>query len=114
MDRSRAIRNVLIATLVANASVAAAKVGYGYFTNSIAMVSDGFHSLFDGTSNIIGLIGIWIASHPPDERHPYGHKKYETLFTIAIASMIFFTCYQILRRVSESFLEDHVTRVTAA
>ncbi len=112
MDRDNGVRKVLLYTLAANAAVAAAKISYGYLTNSIAMASDGFHSLFDGASNVIGLVGIWIASHPPDRRHPYGHRKYETLFTLAIASMIFLTCYQILRKVYLSFLEDHRTEVT--
>lgn len=107
MDRDRAVRNVLIYTLLANISVAVAKILYGYFIRSIAMTSDGFHSFFDGVSNVVGLLGIWIASHPPDREHPYGHKKYETLFTMSIAFMIFLTCYQILRRVYESFSEDH-------
>ena len=61
------IRKVLIATLALNVAVSLAKVIYGYMTNSIAMTSDGFHSFFDGVSNIVGLIGIWIAYHPPDE-----------------------------------------------
>lgn len=112
MDRTDAVRRVLIYTLIANTAVAVAKMVYGHFTNSIAMVSDGFHSLFDGISNVIGLVGVWIASHPPDRDHPYGHKKYETLFTIAIAVMIFLTCYQILRKVYESFLEEHRVAVT--
>lgn len=107
MDRDRAVRNVLIYTLLANIAVALAKILYGYFIRSIAMTSDGFHSFFDGVSNVVGLLGIWIASHPPDREHPYGHKKYETLFTMSIAFMIFLTCYQILRRVYESFSEDH-------
>lgn len=113
MDRTGGVRNVLLYTLAANMSVAAAKISYGCFTDSIAMASDGFHSFFDGTSNVIGLVGIWIASHPPDRRHPYGHRKYETLFTLAIASMIFLTCYQILRKVYLSFQEDHRTAVTS-
>ncbi|HXX56464.1 MAG TPA: cation diffusion facilitator family transporter, partial [Thermodesulfovibrionales bacterium] len=112
MDRGVAVRNVLIYTLAANVSVALAKVGYGHFTNSISITSDGFHSFFDGTSNIVGLVGIWIASRPPDRNHPYGHKKYETLFTMAIASMLFFTCYEILKRVYHSFHEGHRTVVT--
>jgi len=111
-DYSENVRNVLILTLILNFGVALAKVLYGLFTNSIAITSDGFHSSFDGVSNIVGLIGIWIASHPPDEKHPYGHKKYETLFTILIAIMIFATCFQILRKVYQSFLEDHTTIVT--
>ncbi len=108
------IRKVLIYTLGLNACVAIAKIIYGYMTNSIAMTSDGFHSLFDGVSNIVGLIGIWIAAHPPDEKHPYGHKKYETLFTIIIAVMIFATCFQILKLVYHSLVEYHAAEVTAA
>lgn len=110
-DYSENVRNVLILTLILNFGVALAKVLYGLFTNSIAITSDGFHSSFDGVSNIVGLIGIWIASHPPDEKHPYGHKKYETLFTIIIAIMIFATCFQILRKVYLSIFEDHKTIV---
>jgi len=110
-DYSENVRNVLILTLILNFGVALAKVLYGLFTNSIAITSDGFHSSFDGVSNIVGLIGIWIASHPPDEKHPYGHKKYETLFTIIIAIMIFATCFQILRKVYLSVFEDHKTIV---
>ncbi len=105
-------RKVLIYTLILNLIVALSKVLYGYSTNSVAMMSDGFHSGFDGASNVIGLIGIWIASHPPDEKHPYGHRKYETLFTIIIAVMLFTTCLQILRKVYQSFYEDHITIVT--
>ncbi len=106
------IRRVLLYTLILNSSVAVAKVIYGYITNSIAMTSDGFHSFFDGMSNVVGLIGIWIAYHPPDEKHPYGHKKYETMFTIIIAVMIFATCIQILKQVYHSIVEYHKTEVT--
>jgi cation diffusion facilitator family transporter len=112
-DYTAQVRKVLIYTLILNAVVALAKVMYGLITNSIAMMSDGFHSAFDGTSNVIGLVGIWIASHPPDEKHPYGHKKYETLFTIIIAVMLFTTCFEILKKVyHQSFREDHKTDVT--
>jgi cation diffusion facilitator family transporter len=112
IDNTSQVRKVLIYTLILNLLVAISKVIYGYISNSIAMTSDGFHSLFDGVSNIIGLIGIWIASHPPDERHPYGHKKYETLFTIIIALMIFATCFQILKLVYRSIVGYHKTEVT--
>ena len=111
-DYPAQVRKVLIATLILNVLVALAKAVYGFITNSVAMVSDGFHSFFDGASNVIGLVGIWIASNPPDEKHPYGHKKYETLFTIIIAVMLFTTCFEILKKVYQSFHEDHKTRVT--
>ena len=106
------VRKVLVLTLILNLLVAAAKVFYGFITNSVAMLSDGFHSFFDGASNVIGLIGIWIASRPPDETHPYGHRKYETIFTIVISVMLFSTCLEILRKVYHSLREEHITQVT--
>lgn len=112
IDNVSQIRRVLLYTLVLNSGVSLAKIIYGYMSNSIAMTSDGFHSLFDGVSNIVGLVGIWIAYHPPDENHPYGHKKYETLFTIIIGVMIFVTCFQILKQVYHSIVEYHKTEVT--
>ncbi len=78
--------------------VAVSKIVYGYKTDSISMLSDGFHSFFDGLSNVIGLVGIWIASKPPDESHPYGHRKYETLSTIAIAVLIFIAGFEIFKK----------------
>jgi len=108
-DYTPRVRRVLIVTLVLNELVAVAKIVWGYLTGSVGMMSDGLHSMFDGVSNIVGLVGIWIASHPPDEKHPYGHKKYETLFTVVIAVMIFGTCAQILRRVYHSFTVGYET-----
>ena len=97
MSRLKKVRKVLLYTLLLNIIVAFAKVIYGFSIDSISMLSDGFHSFFDGASNVIGLVGIWIASHPPDENHPYGHRKFETLATIAIAVLIFAAGVEILR-----------------
>jgi cation diffusion facilitator family transporter len=94
-------------------AVAAAKILYGYKTDSISMLSDGFHSLFDGTSNVVGLVGVWVASHPPDENHPYGHRKYETLSTIAIAALIFVTGIEILKKVYHGLTVAHNIEVTS-
>jgi cation diffusion facilitator family transporter len=97
MTTLKKVRQVLIYTLILNILVAFAKIFYGYSIDSISMLSDGYHSFFDGTSNIIGLIGVWIASQPPDKDHPYGHKKFEALSTIAIAVLIFAAGIEILR-----------------
>ena len=113
MIRLKEVRHVLIYTLFLNMAVALAKIIYGYKINSISMFSDGFHSFFDGTSNIIGLIGIWIASQPPDENHPYGHRKFETLSTIAIAVLIFFAGFEILKKAYHGLREPHSIEVTS-
>jgi len=114
LDRTSEIRKVLLITLLLNILVSAAKIFYGYITGSISIFSDGFHSLFDGVSNIVGLIGIYIASHPPDEKHPYGHKKYETVFTIFVGLLMLFTCFEVFRKVYESLTGRHETTITTA
>ena len=90
------IRNILVWILVLNWGVALAKIVYGMRTRSLAMSADGFHSLSDGSSNIIGLIGIAVASRPRDTGHPYGHGKYETLASMAIAVALFFIAYELI------------------
>lgn len=90
------IRNILIWTLFLNWGVALAKIIYGLLTHSLAMSADGFHSLSDGSSNIIGLIGIAVASRPRDAGHPYGHGKYETLASMAIAVALFLIAFKLI------------------
>lgn len=114
MNRIADIRRVLIITLLLNFLVSGIKIFYGYLTNSLAILSDGFHSLFDGVSNIVGLLGLYLSSHPPDEKHPYGHKKYETLFTIFVGLLMFATCVEIFRRVYDSLtcINANIVKVT--
>ncbi len=97
MNTYNEVKRVLWYTMALNLFVALAKVLYGYITSTISMLADGFHSLFDGTSNVIGLIGLWIASHPPDESHPYGHKKYESFASLGIALLLISACYHLLK-----------------
>jgi cation diffusion facilitator family transporter len=111
VERSRAIRRVLFYTFLMNEGVALLKITWGYLTHSMGMLSDGFHSLFDGLSNVVGIVGIYIASHPPDREHPYGHRKYETLFSIIVGLMIIGTCYPILKNVYHSLYDGYRTVV---
>ncbi|NTU41527.1 MAG: cation transporter [Nitrospirales bacterium] len=112
MDRASEIRSVLIVTLILNILVSGAKAVYGYMINSVSMMSDGFHSLFDGASNIMGLVGIHISSHPPDQKHPYGHRKFETFFTIFVGVLMFVTCIEIFKGVYAALSEGKAAAVT--
>src|SRR5512135_1210591 len=97
------VRSVLYITLGLNLVVSCAKLLAGFYFRSISMIADGFHSLFDASSNIIGLVGMKIAGKPPDESHPYGHKKYETFAAMLIGVMLFGTCFEILKKAYASF-----------
>jgi cation diffusion facilitator family transporter len=91
------IRRILIVILILNWLVAAAKIVYGLATHFTSMTADGFHSLADGAGNIIGLIGIYFAGQPKNKQHPYGHRKYETLFAMGIAALLFALAFNLFK-----------------
>ena len=113
-QRSRRIRRVLWAVLALNVAVAAAKLVYGIMTNSAAMEADGFHSFFDGASNVVGLTGMWFAARPPDDSHPYGHGKFETFTAAAIAAMLGVAGYTVARGAIDSLQGQSEARVGIA
>jgi cation diffusion facilitator family transporter len=94
-DRSKKIVWVLWGVLVLNLAVAFAKLWYARVSGALSIQADGLHSLIDGSSNVIGIVGVMVASRPPDANHPYGHRKYETFAALAVAVMMFFGCWQI-------------------
>lgn len=95
--RQRRVRFILVAVLFLNLGVAAAKITLGIVIGSLAMSADGFHSLLDGASNVVALIGLAVASRPPDPNHPYGHHRFETLTSLGIASFMLFALFGILQ-----------------
>src|SRR5512143_2454328 len=104
--QSRGVRRVLWVTLVLNLAVSAGKVVVGHLSGSLAMIADGYHSLVDGSNNVIGLIVAAFAFAPPDRAHPYGHRKFETAATsligIALLSLAWDVTSGALGRVGES------------
>ena len=88
---------MLLRVLVLNLAVATAKLVLGYATGAVSIISDGFHSLADSTSNIIGLVGLRAARKPPDEDHPYGHRKFETLAAAGIFVFLLLAVVEITR-----------------
>lgn len=94
-DRHAEVAGVLRRVLVLNLVVSAAKLTLGYVTGAVSIISDGFHSLSDGLSNVAALVGVRVARKPPDADHPYGHHKYETMAAAAIAIFLLVAMIEI-------------------
>jgi cation diffusion facilitator family transporter len=94
--QSAGVRRVLWITLFLNLAVSAGKVVVGQLSGSLAMVADGFHSLVDGSNNVIGLIVAWFAFAPPDRSHPYGHRKFETAATALIGIALLTLAWEVV------------------
>lgn len=105
---SREVRRVLWITLALNVVVSGSKIAVGHMTGSLAMVADGYHSLMDGTNNVVGLVVTAFAYAPPDEGHPYGHRKFETAATLLIGAALLGLAYNVF---AQSLGEAAQTRV---
>jgi cation diffusion facilitator family transporter len=91
------VARVLTSVLFLNLAVAIAKIAFGYASGAISILSDGFHSLTDTASNVVGLVGVFAARRPPDADHPYGHRKYETVAAVGVVGFLALVMLEVLR-----------------
>ena len=78
------IRRVTLLGLIMNIFLSAFKIAAGTVGASQAVVADGVHSLSDTTTDLAVLVGMRYWTAPPDETHPHGHRRIETLITLFI------------------------------
>lgn len=95
LNRTNQIRKILWTVLLLNLFVALAKYFYGEMSGSASMQADGIHSVFDSAGNIVGIIGITLASKPADYDHPYGHFKFETYSSLAIGVLLLAAAFKV-------------------
>jgi cation diffusion facilitator family transporter len=113
-ERYRAVSRVLVRVLLVNACIAIAKIAFGYASGAISILSDGFHSLTDAGANFVGLVGVRAAGRPPDEDHPYGHRKYETVAAASIVLFLLLLVVEVARNAFNHLTGQAATEVTTA
>lgn len=106
------VKTVLQYILVANLLVAGIKIILGQMIQSTSLTADGFHSVTDGVSNVVGLIGLRLAAQPVDENHPYGHQKYEFLTGLFIGFMLLLIAGFVLFEAAHRFISPIVPEIT--
>ena len=112
--RYTSVRSVLLRVLFLNLAVALAKILFGQISGSISILSDGFHSLTDGASNVVALVGLRLAQKPPDANHPYGHRKFETIAAGGIALFLLIVVIEIAQAALLRLRSGGAPSVTAA
>jgi cation diffusion facilitator family transporter len=100
MDRNpveleRAGRRLALYSVAVSAALAVVKIFIGLAAHSTAVVSDGIEAAADVLSSGVVFIGLWLASRPPDENHPYGHGRYETLSSLFVGGLLVLTAVGI-------------------
>lgn len=83
--------------LVLNAAVAVSKIFVGFHTGSLTVLGAALESGLDMFNNVIGMTIVSVAGRAPDEEHPYGHDKFETLGALGIVGFLSISCFELLR-----------------
>jgi cation diffusion facilitator family transporter len=80
----------------------------GFRTGSLTVLGASLESGLDMFNNVVGLTLIGVASRAPDEDHPYGHDKFETLGVLGIVGFLSISCFELLREGIDALLEQRV------
>ncbi len=86
-DVSRGLR-VTIVGMVANAFLIFFKLWAGILSGSQALVADGIHSISDLFSDCVVILGLKWGRKEPDEDHPYGHARIETISSLIVGIIL--------------------------
>lgn len=81
---NQSTQGVVIGLLV-NFCLAIIKIMSGFIGHSYALIADGIESTLDIFSSIVVLSGLKIGAKPPDQDHPFGHGKAESLSAMIVA-----------------------------
>jgi len=95
---------IALLSILANFVLAGGKIAVGFFSNSAAVLAEGLHSFMDIFSSAVGYIGIRISKKPEDEKHPYGHYKFEVLAGVIITLILLATGLGIMWESYKNFL----------
>src|SRR5215217_5326450 len=96
--RSSRVRRALFVVLALNTLSAGLKMSVGARTGALTVLGAALESVLDMLSNGVAILAISIASRAPDDGHPYGHEKFESLGTLAIVGFLSISCFELLRQ----------------
>lgn len=77
-------KKVAILSMGVSGGLALAKLLAGWLGGSNAVLADGVESAGDVLASGFILVGLSVAARPPDDNHPYGHGRFETLTGLGV------------------------------
>ena len=102
-------RNVFFFLLL-NISFTAVEFLYGYINNSLGLISDAIHMLFDSTAIIFSLIASVIARWESNQFYTYGYGRVETLTGFVNGLALVFASMNIMWEAIERIIEPRIRK----
>lgn len=97
-ERDSKVLQVLVIEGLANLAVLGIKLLVGTLTGSLAVLADAVHSLTDVSNNVVAWIVTRHSAKPADAKHPYGHRKFETIAVFALAALLVVFAFELAVR----------------
>jgi len=94
--RDRKILRIILIEGAANLVVLGIKLVVGLVTGSLAVLGDAVHSLTDVINNIAAWFVTRHSARPADSRHPYGHRKFETIAVFLLATLLAVLAFELV------------------
>jgi len=95
-QRYQQIKSITVIGAWVNVFLSVIKVVVGFVGQSQALIADGLHSLSDLASDFIVLFAAKHGSREADEKHPYGHRRIETVFTVVLGLFLIGVAFSII------------------
>jgi cation diffusion facilitator family transporter len=106
--RVRAIQRTLAIILIANLAVVAVKIIVAVRTGALSVLGATVESALDAMNNVIAIALVGVAAIGPDEDHPYGHDKFETLGALVIVGFLSISCFELVRNAITQLLHQQL------
>lgn len=98
----RVKRQAAVLSVAYNVVLTALKVIAAVLTGSVSLLSESVHSATDIVASAIALVSVRAASAPPDDEHPYGHGKIESLAgfgeSILLLGIVVYIVFESIQR----------------
>ena len=91
MQNEKSPTKVLLLSILGNLAVFIAKMLGGILSGSLALLADGADSSLNVFSSSIAYYFYKKSQEPPDQRHPYGHEKFEVFGSLLILLLMVLT-----------------------
>ncbi len=92
-DQQKLYRAAIWVTIGGNILLAGGKALVAYLSGSAAIYSDAANSVSDVVYSLLLVLGLYIATQPPDLSHPQGHARFEPLTGLIVTASMFFASY---------------------
>jgi cation diffusion facilitator family transporter len=96
-DRTASIQRVFLGLLAANLAVVGVKLVIGIASGSLSVIGDAVHSSVDAFNNVAFAVLIRYAGAAPDDKHPYGHGKFEVLGALGIVVFLLVASVELVK-----------------